>query len=91
MASNKTSLSDALRDVVKRKPFGQSEAVSENVLVVRDKPAARQGRKVVSGHFDPAVSKQLRLLALERDTNLQALLAEAINDLFTKYQKSPIA
>lgn len=60
MASNKTSLSDALRDVVKRKPFGQSEAVSENVLVVRDKPAARQGRKVVSGHFDPAVSKQLR-------------------------------
>jgi len=90
MASNKTSLSDALREVVKRKPFGQSEAVPENVPAVRDKPAARQGRKVVSGHFDPAVSKQLRLLALERDTNLQALLAEAINDLFAKYQKSPI-
>jgi hypothetical protein len=92
MASDRTSLSDALRDAARQKPPRQGETVLENdAPKARDKTPARRGRKVVSGHFDPAVSKQLRLLAVERDTNLQTLLAEAINDLFAKYQKSPIA
>lgn len=52
---------------------------------------SRRGKKVVSGHFDTEVSKQLKLLCVEHDTSLQALLTEALNDLFTKYGKSPIA
>jgi predicted transcriptional regulator len=52
---------------------------------------SRTGRKTVAGHFDPAVSRQLRTLALERDTSLQELLREAINDLFVKYKKAPLA
>jgi hypothetical protein len=92
MASDRTSLSDALRDAAGQKPPRQSDTAPQNAQSApRQKPPARRGRKVVSGHFDPAVSKQLRLLAVERDTNLQALLAEAINDLFAKYQKSRIA
>ena len=91
MASHKTSLSDALRDVARPRPARQSETGAQNAPIPRDKPPARRGRKVVSGHFDPAVSRQLRLLAIERDTSLQELLGEAINDLFAKYQKSPIA
>ena len=49
------------------------------------------GKKAIAGHFDPAVGKQLRQLALDHDTTVQALLAEALNDLFVKYGKSPIA
>lgn len=92
-SNNKPSLSDALRDAAaaRQKPASEIKTAQENAPRARDKPPARRGRKVVSGHFDPAVSKQLRLLAVERDTNLQELLGEAINDLFTKYQKSPIA
>lgn len=54
-------------------------------------PPSRQGKKAIAGHFDPAVSKQLKQLALEQDTTVQDLLAEALNDLFEKYDKKPIA
>lgn len=52
---------------------------------------SRRGKKVVSGYFDTEVSKQLKLLCVENDTSLQALLTEALNDLFVKHGKSPIA
>ncbi|MHC5748578.1 MAG: ribbon-helix-helix domain-containing protein [Nostoc sp.] len=45
----------------------------------------------ITGHFDPAVSKQLKQLALSQDTTVQALLSEALNDLFSKYGQKPIA
>lgn len=52
---------------------------------------SRRGKKVVSGYFDTEVSKQLKILCVENDTSLQALLTEALNDLFIKHGKSPIA
>jgi hypothetical protein len=45
----------------------------------------------VTGYFSPAVKKQLRLLAVEHDTTIQSLLAQALNDLFAKYRKPEIA
>lgn len=51
----------------------------------------RTGKRVVAGYFDRAVSKQLRQLALDEDASLQDLLREAINDLFVKRGKPPIA
>jgi hypothetical protein len=45
----------------------------------------------VSGHFDPAVSRQLRTIALDEDSSVQELLREALNDLFIKRGKAPIA
>lgn len=52
---------------------------------------SRMGKKTIAAHFDPAVSKQLKFLGLERDSSTQDLLREAINDLFTKYGKPSIA
>lgn len=54
-------------------------------------PPSREGKKAVTGHFAPEVSKQLKMLALEEDSTIQSLLAEALNDLFEKRGKSPIA
>lgn len=54
-------------------------------------PAARVGKKTIAGHFDPAVSTQLKRIGLDHDRSVQELLREAINDLFTKYGKPPIA
>jgi hypothetical protein len=59
-----------------------------------ENPHFRPGRarkSNVTGYFDPAVKRQLRLLAADRDTTIQALLAEALNDLFARYGKAEIA
>ncbi|MBD2249476.1 ribbon-helix-helix domain-containing protein [Nostoc sp. FACHB-888] len=60
-------------------------------LQKHDKSIGGRGAEAIAGHFDPAVSKQLKQLALEQDATVQALLAEALNDLFEKYGKKPIA
>ncbi len=57
----------------------------------RTQPPSRQGKKTIAGHFDPAVSRQLRALGLEHDRTVQDLLSEALNTLFEKYGTPPIA
>jgi Antitoxin-like ribbon-helix-helix len=52
---------------------------------------SRVGKKTVAAHFDPAVSRQLKQIGIERDRSTQDLLREAINDLFAKYGRPPIA
>jgi hypothetical protein len=67
---------------------GKSEARPQ------DNPHYRPGRASksnVTGYFPQAVKKQLRLLAAERDTTIQRLLAEALNGLFAANGKPEIA
>lgn len=52
---------------------------------------SRRGKKAVTGYFDPAVRQQLAVLAAEEDRSQNDLLAEALNMLFERYRKSPIA
>lgn len=53
--------------------------------------ATRAGKKKVTATLDPAAHKQLKGLAVEREGTTEALLMEAINDLFKKYGKPEIA
>ena len=57
---------------------------------VHDRPS-RKATKHIGGYFDPVVSKQLRHIALEEDSSVQALLAEAIDMLFQSRRKPTIA
>lgn len=50
--------------------------------------ATRAGKKKVTANLDPATHKQLKSLALDLDTTTEALLDEAIRDLFAKHGKS---
>ncbi len=52
---------------------------------------SRKSTKHVGGYFDPAVSKQLREIALAEDSSVQALLAEAIDMVFQSRRKPTIA
>ena len=52
---------------------------------------SRKGVKHVGGYFEPQVSKQLRQIALDEDSSVQDLLAEAIDMLFHSRQKPTIA
>jgi hypothetical protein len=89
----KTSLASALQVASgKEIPVLESPSPSEvrpNSSTVL--PPSRQGKKAITGYFDPAVSRQLRQLALDKDTTVQALLSEGLNELFIKYGRNPIA
>jgi hypothetical protein len=51
----------------------------------------RGGKKSVMGYFSPECKKQLKLLLAEQGKTEQDILAEALNDLFTKYGKPTLA
>ena len=56
-------------------------------VAVPSSPGSSRGRvnrKHVGGYFDPAVAKQLRLLASEEETTVQELLTEALRLLFAQ-------
>ena len=53
--------------------------------------ASRVGKASVTGYFRPEVRRQLRRLAADSDATIQALLAEALNDLFAKHGLPEIA
>ncbi len=63
------------------KPQGNSSSATS--------PGTRQASRVnkasVTGYFAPVVRGQLRKLAADNDTTIQALLGEALNDLFAKH------
>ena len=94
--SKRANLATALQNATRS---GEGAAVAAAVSVAPSAEAprfvartpSRVGKKTVAAHFDPAVSRQLKQIGIERDRSTQDLLREAINDLFTKYGKPPIA
>ncbi len=53
-------------------------------------PASRHGRKQIAGFFTPDMSLAMHMLARRQDRSLQALMAEAFNDVLRKYGESPV-
>jgi len=68
-------------------------AVKEDVpaAATPDVPPSRRGKVTIAAHFDPVVRKQLAILAAEEDRSQAALMAEALNLLFERYSRPPIA
>jgi hypothetical protein len=86
----KTALMDALAlaahgpGSAKQSP-ASTPAEPQGARAAGTKPG-RVGRINVTGYFDPAVKQSLRLIqAKHPDRTVQHLLAEALNDLFAKY------
>lgn len=80
------------------KPKPQAADPSETAAADQVEPAttsharpSRKSTKHIGGYFDPAVSKQLREIALAEDSSVQALLGEAIDMLFQSRRKPTIA
>lgn len=51
--------------------------------------AARADKRMVGGHFSPAVQKALRQMALDEGTTVQALIGEAFDLLMRDRGKHP--
>jgi hypothetical protein len=92
MATRKTTLAESLQRAAGTiPPVAEPSPEAEAAAGQRYVAPARRGKKAVSGHFDPAVQKQLNQMALDEDSSVQALLREALNDLFAKRGKPTIA
>ena len=94
MSGKRPSLAESMRQAVRQEPEAQASVpppLTSTVPTAR--PAAgfyaatRAGKKKVTAALDPAMHKQLKGLAVERDTTTEALLVEAIGDLFAKHGK----
>ena len=83
-----TDLRRAILDQASRGDAGPAPAPEPEPPAPRpgtSPPPSRAGKASVTAYFAPAVRRQLRRLAADRDTTLQALLGEAVNDLFAKH------
>jgi hypothetical protein len=52
---------------------------------------SRRNTRLIGGHFPPEIGRQLRMLAAEEDTTIQALLEEAIKLLLAKKARTGFA
>ena len=53
------------------------------------KAKAREGKKAIVGYFSEDMSRQFRILAVEEDTTVQALIGEALDMLLRARGKHP--
>jgi hypothetical protein len=88
----KPSLGAALKQATQQpERVAPAVRVAERAGKTSAAPPSRVGKKAITAFFDPAVSKQLKQLGLERDATVQDLMREALNDLFQKHGRPPIA
>jgi hypothetical protein len=50
---------------------------------------ARRGKTMIAGYFTPEFARAVRMLAVEQDTSVQALIGEALDDLLRRHGKHP--
>lgn len=65
----------------------QSEAEAEPTARSYRTAQTRSETRQVSGHFKPEVQQTLKLIAVEQDRDVQEILAEALNMVFSRYGK----
>jgi hypothetical protein len=64
--------------------------VSADVAEPPKGPASRHGRKQIAGFFTPEMSLGMHMLARRQGRSLQALMAEAFDDVLRKYGETPV-
>jgi hypothetical protein len=72
------------------KPAAKAAVVADNpapaATNAAPRPPSRIGKRVLSVYLDPIALKQIRQLALDKDTTVQALGEEAVNLLFLQHK-----
>ena len=64
---------------------------TEDVRQTRARQKGREGKVSITQWVDPVVRKQIAQLALDVDRDQYELVNEALNLLFEKYGRSPVA
>ncbi|MDE0313838.1 MAG: hypothetical protein OXM61_02970 [Candidatus Poribacteria bacterium] len=83
--ARKPSLTEALNSAGKNEDKPVKQNTSQKTKSEKTPGSSRIGKKLIAGHFDPDVHRQLKQLSVSADTSIQDLLAEALDDLFQKH------
>ena len=69
------------------------ETETKSVVANTDEklPPSRQGKRCLTGWFDPKTHQQVRIIAAKEDKTYQQVLGEGLNLLFEKHGMPPIA
>ena len=90
--SKKTDLAASLAETAgstRRQPVREASQEPRERLSYQQ--LGRKNTRPITVHLPKQVRDQLKILAVERDTTMNNLIAEAFNDLFAKYGKPEIA
>lgn len=79
--------------MVKRPSLIQKTGAFDDIATHKneEKSTTRDGKKAVPFWIPVGAKKQLDYLCIDLDVTQQTILTEALNDLFVKYNKPPIA
>ena len=81
-----------LSQAIKSKPEASTPPASEPQSVESAaKAPSRIGTRMLGFHVPEPVQRQFKVLAAEQGKTVHALLQEAVNDVFRKYEKGTIA
>lgn len=98
MTSKRPSLADTMRQAVTPEPAtaappaapaapAASKAAPADARPAGFYAATRAGKKKVTAALDPAMHRDLKMLAAEKGATAEALILEALTDLFRKHGK----
>ena len=71
-------------------PIPDPAKPSGKVTAATSPPPSRVGRKAIAAYFSPEMSMAMHVCARKNGLSLQALMAEAFDDVLRKYGESPI-
>jgi hypothetical protein len=83
--SKTNSLQAALNQNGSRKPQMEDVPPAPTMTVEAAKPSSRAGQSNISAYLHPDYQTSLRLIHARTGRKKQDLIAEALNDLFAKY------
>jgi hypothetical protein len=89
MAKNLAALQKALEG--NHPPAATPKATAQVATVAGYKAPSREGKTNITAYLSPDYKGSLRLIQARTNKSLQALMAEALNDLFVKYDVPTIA
>ncbi|RKU21008.1 hypothetical protein C6499_22580 [Candidatus Poribacteria bacterium] len=70
----------------------QAEAPNETPsLEPKNRPDSRKGKKILQGWYPSEVHRQVRLIAADKGTSIERVIGDALNLLFEKNGKPPLA
>ena len=85
-----------LTDIFNEKKEQEKAALeTESNLVIASAneklPLSRQGKRSLTGWFDPKTHQQVRMIAAKEDKTYEQVLGDGLNLLFEKHGMPPIA
>lgn len=87
MAQTKKSLADTMSGFDNGRVATEETAKPE----AAKRPPSRRDKRAITGYVSGKAFQQFQILRAERGKDVQEMMEEAINDMFKKYGKPPIA